>query len=46
MTYFITAYTNNMLIVSETRTTDAEIVPLIVASLTARGYHVTQRSED
>mgnify|MGYP001559040163 CR=1 FL=1 len=45
MTHFITAYTPNMVIMSETRTTDETLVADIVAALEARGFIVHIKSE-
>lgn len=47
MSYFITAYNNKkqMLIESETRKTDKELVDIIFANLNARGFYVTVRAE-
>lgn len=47
MTYYITAHTNDRarLIVSETRTTDADLVDVIRASLRARGFIVVVKDE-
>lgn len=47
MSYFIVAYNNSYhkIIESETRTSDKELVPLIVANLEGRGFYVTVREE-
>lgn len=47
MNYFITALTSDKarLIVSETRTTDAEIAKIVIRDLTARGFAVVSRQE-
>lgn len=47
MTYFITAHVNarTLVIVSESRTTDAAVADIIAAHLKAQGHHVTRRQE-
>ena len=47
MTHYITALTNDeaRLIISETRTTDDELVTLIIKKLKAKGYFVLYRVE-
>lgn len=47
MTYFVTAYNNRrqMIIESETRTSDPVIADLVELSYKARGFHVRRWSE-
>ncbi len=47
MTITIIAHTNDLarLIVSETRTTDADIAALVVAHLKQEGFYVTETHE-
>jgi hypothetical protein len=47
MTYFITAHVDarTLVIVSESRTTDAAIADIIAAAYAAQGHHVTRRQE-
>lgn len=47
MTYFVTAYNNprQMIIESETRTSDPTIADLVEANLKARGFHVRRWAE-